>query len=82
MISTTLDYNSPLSGRTGRVGNVGKATSFYDAEQDNEVAGPLVQMLAAAGIAVPDWLAEAGAGGGGGGGGEAAAGGDDDEDWG
>jgi hypothetical protein len=82
MISTTLAYNSPLSGRTGRVGNVGKATSFYDAEQDNEVAGPLVQMLTAAGIAVPDWLAEAGAGGGGGGDGEAAAGGDDDEDWG
>ena len=63
---------------------MGKATSFYDTEQDNEVAGPLVQMLAAAGIAVPDWLAEAGAGGGGegGGGGAAAAGGDDDEDWG
>jgi len=71
-------------GRTGRVGNVGKATSFYDSEQDNEVAGPLVQMLAAAGIAVPDWLAEAGKDGGGGGGGGAAAdaGGDDDEDWG
>ena len=70
-------------GRSGRVGNMGRATSFYDPEQDGEVAGPLVTMLSAAGIAVPDWLAEAGAGGGGGGGGAAAAGGDDeDEDWG
>jgi len=70
-------------GRTGRVGNVGKATSFYDSEQDNEVAGPLVQMLTNAGIVMPDWLAEAGKDGGGGGGGAAAAGGDDeDEEWG
>merc|ERR1719357_1048890 len=67
-------------GRTGRVGNLGKATSFYDAEQDTDVTGPIVQMLAAAGIAVPDWLAEAGENAGGGGGGGNAAGGDDDED--
>jgi len=70
-------------GRTGRVGNIGKATSFYDTETDTDVAEPLVKMLAAAGIAVPDWLGEAGAssggGGGGGGGGDAA---DEDEDWG
>jgi len=67
-------------GRTGRVGNLGKATSFYDAEQDTDVTGPIVQMLAAAGIAVPDWLAEAGENAGGGGGGVNATGGDDDED--
>jgi len=68
-------------GRTGRVGNVGKATSFFDAEQDADVAGPLVSMLATAGVAVPDWLAEVGSGGGGGGGESGgAAGGDDDED--
>jgi len=52
-------------GRTGRVGNVGKATSFYDPEQDGDVAGKLVTLLANAGVAVPDWLEEAGAGGGG-----------------
>merc|ERR1712142_355083 len=70
-------------GRTGRLGNLGKATSFYDAEQDADVAGPLVNMLAIAGVAVPDWLAESGSGGGGGGGSGGAAGGDDeDEDWG
>merc|ERR1712106_177824 len=71
-------------GRTGRVGNLGKATSFVDTEGDADVAGPLVTMMAANGNVIPDWLAEAGAGGGGGGGdgGGAAAGGDDDEDWG
>ena len=67
-------------GRTGRVGNLGKATSFYDAEQDTDVTGPIVKMLAAAGIAVPDWLAEAGENAGSGGGGGNAAGGDDEED--
>jgi len=70
-------------GRTGRVGNVGKATSFFDDESDADLAGPLVAMLAGAGIPVPDWLAEAGAGGGGAGGNNAPGGGDDeDEDWG
>merc|ERR1719334_959531 len=28
-------------GRSGRVGNLGKATSFFDAESDADVAGPL-----------------------------------------
>jgi len=32
-------------GRTGRVGNKGKATSFYDEEQDRAIAGDLVQVL-------------------------------------
>merc|ERR1711915_328888 len=68
-------------GRSGRVGNLGKATSFYDAEQDAEVAGAVVQMLAAAGIAVPDWLAEAGESSGGGGNNAAGGGDDDDDEW-
>merc|ERR1719342_94457 len=66
-------------GRTGRLGNLGKATSFYDAEGDADVAGPLVKILAAAGTAIPDWLAEAGANGGGAA--SAGGGGDDDEEW-
>ena len=70
-----------FSGRTGRVGNVGKATSFYDPEQDGEVAGKLVKLLADAGVAIPDWLEEAGAGGGGDAGNGGGAGGDDDDDW-
>merc|ERR1711962_1115355 len=63
-------------GRTGRVGNTGKATSFFDAEGDVDVAGKLVDMLVKAKVEVPDWLAEAGSGGVDGGG---DAGGDDDE---
>ena len=70
-----------IAGRTGRVGNIGKATSFYDPEQDGDVAGKLVTMLADAGVAVPDWLEEAGAGGGGDAGNGGAAGGDDEDDW-
>jgi len=76
-------------GRTGRVGNLGKATSFYDAEEDSGIAGPLVKILADCGQTVPEWLAEAGANapeGGkkerGGGDNAAADDGDDDEDWG
>jgi len=67
-------------GRTGRVGNTGKATSFYDDEHDADVAGALVEMLTKNEIPIPDWLAESGSGGGGGGGG-GDAGGDDDDGW-
>ena len=71
MFQSMHDLNRVFLGRTGRVGNVGKATSFYDPEQDGDVAGKLVTMLANAGVAVPDWLEEAGAGGD-----------DEDEEWG
>merc|ERR1719187_1091952 len=63
-------------GRTGRVGNLGKATSFFDQEGDGDVAGKLVDMLTKAGVEVPEFLGE-GEGGAG-----AGSGGDDDEDWG
>jgi len=71
-------------GRTGRVGNLGKATSFYDSEEDSGIAGTLVKILAECGQEVPDWLAEASANAPADGekGDDAAAGGDDDEDWG
>ena len=49
------------------MGNTGKATSFFDAEGDGDVAGKLVEMLTKTGVEVPDWLGEAGAGGCGGG---------------
>merc|ERR1719334_918241 len=32
-------------GRAGRMVNLGKATSFFDAESDAEIAGPLVKLL-------------------------------------
>jgi probable ATP-dependent RNA helicase DDX4 len=78
-------------GRSGRVGNLGKATSFFDASSDGEVQGPLVQLLQGAGVEMPDFLTSDGMdgfgdGGGGlpvgmpasGGGGAAAA---EDDDW-
>ena len=32
-------------GRTGRVGNEGRATSFFDESNDAKVQGPLVKLL-------------------------------------
>jgi len=68
-------------GRTGRVGNLGKATSFYDPDYDGEISGKLVDLLSKCGVDVPDFMA----GGGGGDGfddqGGNGDGDDDDEDW-
>ncbi|XP_008211801.1 ATP-dependent RNA helicase vasa isoform X2 [Nasonia vitripennis] len=44
-------------GRTGRVGNKGKATSFFDPRYDEKLQGDLVRVLTQAGQEVPDWLA-------------------------
>ena len=33
-------------GRTGRVGNLGRATCFFDPEEDKAMARPLVKVLA------------------------------------
>ena len=43
-------------GRTGRIGNKGMATSFYN-DRDEELAGPLVKVLVHCGQEVPDFLA-------------------------
>jgi probable ATP-dependent RNA helicase DDX4 len=68
-------------GRTGRVGNIGRATAFYDRDKDTTIAADLVKILADAQQTVPDWLAaETGMGGGGGGAGFGAAA-NDDENW-
>ena len=59
-------------GRTGRVGNLGRATSFYDSEEDGKISSQLLKILADCGQEVPAFLA-----GGGGDGGAA----DDDDEW-
>lgn len=43
-------------GRTGRIGNTGKATSFYDATRDGPLATKLVKVLSDAQQEVPEWL--------------------------
>jgi len=43
-------------GRTGRVGNEGRATSFFDDSNDAEVQGPLVKLLQDSGVEVPAFL--------------------------
>ena len=50
-----------LLGRSGRLGNLGKATSLVDLEVDIDVVGPLLNILKASGTSIiPDWLVEAG----------------------
>jgi len=53
-------------GRTGRVGNTGKATSFFDPSrsEDSKIATALVSILSNAQQEVPDFLANFGSGGG------------------
>ena len=57
---------------------MGKATSFFDAEGDGDVAEKLVEMLTKAGVEVPEFLGEAGGAGGGDAGGDVGS----DEEWG
>ena len=43
-------------GLTVRVGNTGRATSFFDMSADSGIAQPLTKVLVDAGQMVPDWL--------------------------
>lgn len=47
-------------GRTGRVGNRGKSTSFYDPETDSGLADDLARILLDANQPVPEFLGDAG----------------------
>jgi len=79
-------------GRTGRLGNTGKATSFFDPgrSEDQGIAPSLAKILSDAQQEVPDFLSGGCAGGGSVGGGfggkdiraGAASNVDDEEDWG
>jgi len=59
----TIDEYVHRIGRTGRVGNRGKATSFFDSDIDMPLIGDLVKVLKQAGQTVPDWLLSGGGGG-------------------
>lgn len=50
-------------GRTGRVGNRGKATSFFDPNVDLPLTGDLIKILKQADQAIPGWLESGGGGG-------------------
>ncbi|NP_001081728.1 probable ATP-dependent RNA helicase DDX4 isoform X2 [Xenopus laevis] len=50
-------------GRTGRCGNTGKATSFFNVQDDHVIARPLVKILTDAHQEVPAWLEEIAFGG-------------------
>lgn len=63
-VTHVINYDLPSSideyvhriGRTGRVGNIGKATSFYDTNVDQPLSRDLVKILSQAQQTVPDWL--------------------------
>jgi len=63
-VAHVINYDMPKSvdeyvhriGRTGRVGNTGRATSFYDASNDSAIAGDLAKLLKDAGQEVPSFL--------------------------
>lgn len=50
-------------GRTGRVGNRGKATSFYDPQTDGQISTGLAVILKQADQEVPPFLSDGGYGG-------------------
>lgn len=43
-------------GRTGRIGNLGLATSFYNSSRDDDIAPALVKLLLETHQAIPDFL--------------------------
>lgn len=51
-------------GRTGRVGNKGKATSFYDPRDNENLRGPLCSLLKQANIPIPECLGDGSSDGG------------------
>jgi len=69
-------------GRTGRVGNPGKAISFVDETYDAELLAKLIPLCQKADVPIADWMNEIAESGGGGGDSDGgAAGGDDEDEW-
>lgn len=69
-VKHVINYDLPKSideyvhriGRTGRVGNRGRATSFYDSSADTSLAPDLVKILQQAEQNIPDFLSNSGSG--------------------
>ncbi|XP_033738808.1 ATP-dependent RNA helicase DED1-like isoform X2 [Pecten maximus] len=67
-VKHVINYDLPQSideyvhriGRTGRCGNLGKATSFYSEDSDGSLAKPLLRILVDAQQNVPEWLESSG----------------------
>jgi probable ATP-dependent RNA helicase DDX4 len=65
-VDHVINYDMPSSideyvhriGRTGRCGNIGRATSFFDPNSDQILARPLIKVLVDAHQQIPDWLEE------------------------
>ncbi|XP_052283636.1 probable ATP-dependent RNA helicase DDX4 isoform X2 [Dreissena polymorpha] len=55
-LPSAIDEYVHRIGRTGRCGNLGKATSFYDPSSDSGMAKALVKILKQACQVIPDWL--------------------------
>ncbi|GFO03223.1 ATP-dependent RNA helicase vasa, isoform a [Plakobranchus ocellatus] len=55
-LPSSIDEYVHRIGRTGRCGNLGKATSFFSADSDQPMAAPLLRILKEAKQPVPDWL--------------------------
>ncbi|ESO91203.1 hypothetical protein LOTGIDRAFT_72314, partial [Lottia gigantea] len=63
-VKHVVNYDLPASideyvhriGRTGRCGNLGKATSFYSHDSDSALCKSLVRILKEANQGVPSWL--------------------------
>ncbi len=72
-MSLVINYDLPSEideyvhriGRTGRVGNTGRAISFFDSSNDAGLGGRLVSILKDANQPVPDWMESMGSYGGG-----------------
>ncbi|KAL2917916.1 DEAD-box ATP-dependent RNA helicase [Polyrhizophydium stewartii] len=55
-LPTEIDDYVHRIGRTGRAGNIGKATSFFNMKQNRGIVKELVEILHEANQEVPDWL--------------------------
>lgn len=67
-MTDVINYDLPSSiddyvhriGRTGRVGNLGAALSFYDPEKNHEIRDALVDILKSSEQEVPEFLGSGG----------------------